>query len=161
MTQTNTFPGYEGMKTVSRSICNIRSAICDLRFYRSEEAPTAEEFQRLHKSQIANLKSLIANRVRAALCLVSLAPTLAYAQSEPITLRAERILDGRGGVISARNVVIRDGVIVEIGSATAGTVYDLRGLTVMPGGIDTHNHFAWHFDPSHHSCVSECQDFEL
>ncbi len=147
MTQTNTFPGYEWMKTVSRSICNIRSAICDLRFYRSEEAPTAEEFQRLHKRQIANLKSLIANRVSAALCLVSLAPTLAYAQSEPITLRAERILDGRGGVISARNVVIRDGVIVEIGSATAGTVYDLRGLTVMPGGIDTHNHFAWHFDP--------------
>ncbi|MEE8586004.1 MAG: amidohydrolase family protein, partial [Acidobacteriota bacterium] len=27
------------------------------------------------------------------------------------------------------------------------TVYDLSGMTLMPGGIDTHNHVAWHFDP--------------
>ncbi len=81
------------------------------------------------------------------LCLALFAPHVAFAQTDAITLRTDRILDGLGGVISAMNVVIRDAVIVEIGSTTAGTVYDLRGLTVMPGGIDTHNHFAWHFDP--------------
>ena len=81
------------------------------------------------------------------LYLALFAPHVAFAQTDAITLRTDRILDGLGGVISAMNVVIRDAVIVEIGSTTAGTVYDLRGLTVMPGGIDTHNHFAWHFDP--------------
>jgi imidazolonepropionase-like amidohydrolase len=31
--------------------------------------------------------------------------------------------------------------------------YDLRGLTLLPGGIDTHVHISWHFDPdgkTHH-----------
>jgi imidazolonepropionase-like amidohydrolase len=80
-------------------------------------------------------------------CLAFVAPHVAFAQSDAITLRTDRILDGRGGILSASNIVVRDGAIVEIGSKTAGTVYDLRGLTAMPGGIDTHNHFAWHFDP--------------
>ena len=81
------------------------------------------------------------------LCLALLVPQVTFEQTDVITLRTDRILDGRGGVISAGNVVIRDGAIVEIGFTASGTVYDLRGLTVMPGGIDTHNHFAWHFDP--------------
>ena len=58
------------------------------------------------------------------LCLALLVPHVTFAQTDVITLRTDRILDGRGGVISAGNVVIRDGVIVEIGSTTPGTVYE-------------------------------------
>jgi len=70
------------------------------------------------------------------------------AQSAPISLRAARVLDGRGGVQTDVVITILDGRIRTIepdrGAATAD--YDLRGLTLMPGGIDTHVHIHWHFD---------------
>jgi len=68
-------------------------------------------------------------------------------QSKTITLKTSRIIDGRGGVIEGMNIIVSDGKIREISKKEEGEVYDLTDLTVMPGGIDTHNHFAWHFDP--------------
>ena len=47
---------------------------------------------------------------------------------------------GRG----AADVGVRDGKIVaigDLGQASAGEVFDARGLTVLPGVIDTHTHF--------------------
>lgn len=78
--------------------------------------------------------------------LVLVIPNLVFAQTDAITLKASRILDGRGGVMEGKNIIIQNGKIIEIGTRTTGTVYDLKGLTVMPGGIDTHNHLDWHFD---------------
>lgn len=73
---------------------------------------------------------------------------LADAQDEVI-LRTDRLLDGRGSVLDDRDVVVRDGVIVRIAAreSVALPTYDLRGLTVLPGLIDTHVHVGWHFDP--------------
>ncbi len=70
------------------------------------------------------------------------------AQSPPVTLQADTVLDGRGKVLKNVRVVVQDGRIkgVESGprAATPGG-YDLRGLTVMPGWIDTHVHIMNHF----------------
>ena len=67
-----------------------------------------------------------------------------------IVLRADRVLDGRGGSMSGREVVVRDGrieAVAEAGSTTgAAAVYDLSGATLLPGLIDTHVHLGWHFD---------------
>jgi imidazolonepropionase-like amidohydrolase len=64
---------------------------------------------------------------------------------QPITIRAGRLLDGRGGV--RNNVVIRieGGRIVSVGPAQGTVTHDLSGATVMPGWIDTHVHVDWHF----------------
>ena len=64
-----------------------------------------------------------------------------------ITLRAGKILDGRGGATSEATVVIEGSRIAAVESRPReDATYDLRGLTLLPGGIDTHVHIAWHFD---------------
>ena len=71
------------------------------------------------------------------------------AEEDVIVLRADRVLDGRGGSMSGREVVVRDGrieAVVEAGSSTGAAVYDLSGATLLPGLIDTHVHLGWHFD---------------
>ena len=86
--------------------------------------------------------------VAAVLFLLALTgPPPAAAQDA--VLRAERILDGRGGVLPAGDLLIRDGRIVEIlppGTGVGGVVHELAGLTLLPGLIDTHVHIGWHFD---------------
>jgi len=65
--------------------------------------------------------------------------------ASPVTIRAGRVLDGRGGV--ARDVVlqIEDGRIARVGRGTGKATYDLPSATLMPGWIDTHVHIGWHF----------------
>ena len=68
---------------------------------------------------------------------------------ETTVLRAARILDGRGGVLEDRDLVVRDGRIAEIvprGAGRGDRVHDLTALTVLPGYIDTHVHIGNHFD---------------
>jgi len=70
----------------------------------------------------------------------------AWATAQPVVLKTSTILDGKGQVLKNRDIVIEDGRIVRISDATEKATYDLSGLTVMPGWIDTHVHFAVHFD---------------
>ncbi len=73
---------------------------------------------------------------------------LAAAQNSPVVLRVSTLLDGRGHVVHDTTIVVEHGKIARVGSAPAGArVFDLRGLTVMPGWIDTHEHITWHFGP--------------
>ncbi len=74
----------------------------------------------------------------------------------PITIHAGRLLDGRGKALADVTVVVAGSRIVSVRTGSgAGTAappgspaasWDLRGLTVLPGGIDTHVHIGWHFD---------------
>ena len=65
-----------------------------------------------------------------------------------LTLRADRIIDGRGNVLQDRDIVVIDGAIAGFFERDADAVsYDLTGLTILPGLIDTHVHVGWHFDP--------------
>ncbi len=69
----------------------------------------------------------------------------AFSQTPAITLETDTVLDGRGKVLKNARIVIRDGRIESVASGAGSTTYDLRGLTVMPGWIDTHVHIMNHF----------------
>jgi imidazolonepropionase-like amidohydrolase len=79
--------------------------------------------------------------VRLALLLLW-APVL----GQQIVLRTGTLLDGKGGVLHNQDVVIEGSRIVAVRPAKGAATYDLRGLTMMPGWIDTHVHLDWHFD---------------
>ena len=80
----------------------------------------------------------------------SLAQTPAMTNSQtaqPIVLHADRIIDGRGKVISGGSVTVLGAKISKVDASSAGTVtYDLKGLTLLPGLIDAHSHLSWYFN---------------
>ncbi len=65
----------------------------------------------------------------------------------PIVIEADRMLDGRGGVIGSTRIVVENGKISRLDPKAVGVTYDLRGFTVLPGWIDTHVHIGSHFGP--------------
>jgi len=81
--------------------------------------------------------------MKSILCFTLFAASV-YAQS--IVIRTSTILDGRGGVLKNRQIVIEGSKIRTVAVGTTKATYDLRGLTVMPGWIDTHIHLNWHLD---------------
>ena len=84
------------------------------------------------------------------------APVRSAPPAPPIAIRAGRLLDGRGKALADVTVVVAGSRIVSVRSgsgagaaappASPAASWDLRGLTVLPGGIDTHVHIGWHFD---------------
>lgn len=69
----------------------------------------------------------------------------------PITIRAARVLDGKGGSIANGVITIQGTKITSVAAAasTQGPVtYDLGDVTVLPGMIDVHVHLNWYFGPS-------------
>ncbi len=82
----------------------------------------------------------------AAVALLAAASLGAPALAAPLVVRAARVLDGRGGEVANAQVVIDNGRIVRVEPAQGRADLDLRGATLLPGGIDTHVHIGWHFD---------------
>ena len=88
--------------------------------------------------------------MRTALTAIGLvlAAAAAQAQEDTLTIRAGRLLDGLGNV--RENVVVRVTgqriAAVEAADDAAPATYDLSGLTLMPGLIDTHVHLTAHFN---------------
>ncbi len=76
------------------------------------------------------------------------APVPASAQSTPVTIHAGRVLDGRGGAVNDAVVTVRGGRIVRVEPAVPGTraTYELPGMTLLPGLIDSHAHVVWYFN---------------
>jgi imidazolonepropionase-like amidohydrolase len=64
-----------------------------------------------------------------------------------IALRTSTLLDGKGGTLRDTVIVVRGGKVERIGGPVpqGAVVYDLKGLTVAPGLIDTHEHVTYHF----------------
>jgi imidazolonepropionase-like amidohydrolase len=75
---------------------------------------------------------------------------MAFAQDR-VVLQTSVLLDGKGGVLKNQQIVIEGGRIVSVGPGKANVDYDLTGLTVMPGWVDTHVHLQWHMDANHKS----------
>lgn len=93
---------------------------------------------------------------RRVLALGGLVAALAFAGqggSAPVaaqsaattTIRAARVLDGRGGRLTNATVEIAGGRIVKIDQRTGAVSYDLGNVTLLPGLIDTHVHIGYHF----------------
>jgi imidazolonepropionase-like amidohydrolase len=70
-----------------------------------------------------------------------------FSQDQPILLKAPTVLDGKGGVRHNTTVVVEGGTIRRIDASARGATYNLTGLTLMPGLIDTHVHLGSHFGP--------------
>ena len=72
----------------------------------------------------------------------------AFAQETPITIQAGRLIDGSGNVQEDATVTVTGSRItgVSVGTRDNAATYDLSGLTLMPGLIDTHVHLTAHFD---------------
>ena len=65
-------------------------------------------------------------------------------------LQTSTLLDGkRRACCTISRLVEEGGKIVSMGPGASKADYDLRGLTLMPGWIDTHVHLQWHMDANH------------
>lgn len=66
-----------------------------------------------------------------------------------LVLTADRVLDGRGGVLEDHGVVVREDRIAAVLPVSelppGGRRLDFPGGTILPGFIDTHVHLHWHF----------------
>lgn len=70
-----------------------------------------------------------------------------HSQTTPrrIVIAASTILDGKGHVLKNNRIVVEGTKIVAIDPKASPIDYDLRGLTVLPGWIDAHDHITWSF----------------
>jgi len=91
--------------------------------------------------------SLLSLRSFRSFFFLALTFAAAALAQEPVTLRVGKLLDGRGGSRENVTVTVEGSRIVKVEPGeVAKPTWDLRGLTLMPGGVDTHVHIAWHFD---------------
>ncbi|MEO8039000.1 MAG: amidohydrolase family protein [Betaproteobacteria bacterium] len=60
-----------------------------------------------------------------------------------LLIRGARVFDGSGNAPVTADVAVRDGRIVEVGTAAEGAreVVDAGGLALMPGIVDVHTHY--------------------
>lgn len=83
------------------------------------------------------------------LAAASILPAQAMTQTapQPIVIRADRIIDGRGNVIQGGDIVVENDKITRVDKTASGTpTYDLKGYTLLPGLIDAHAHLSWYFN---------------
>jgi len=87
--------------------------------------------------------------VLSILAICALAPRISAQTLVPhqrIAIAASNVLDGKGHQLQDVRIVIEGSTIAAIGPTVEGPVdYDLRGLTVLPGWIDAHDHITWIF----------------
>jgi len=70
--------------------------------------------------------------------------TASLGNAQDLVITNARIIDGTGTTIEQGSVVVEDGRIVSVSAGktdAGGPQLDARGMTVMPGLIDTHVHF--------------------
>ena len=91
---------------------------------------------------------------KVAVCLLGILFSRAQAQSpatqaaapkQRIVIAAGTVLDGKGHVLRNTRIVVQGSKIVALDPKAKPVDYDLRGLTVLPGWIDSHVHIAWSF----------------
>jgi imidazolonepropionase-like amidohydrolase len=85
-------------------------------------------------------------RYTVSLVLVAcvMATSRTSTQDAAIVIKAGTLLDGKGGTLRNTSIVVEGERIARIGAQASPVTYDLTGLTVMPGWIDTHVHIDHH-----------------
>ncbi len=84
---------------------------------------------------------------RLIACLLFVIPAFGQEKPKQIVIAASTVFDGKGGVVHNTRIVIEGSKIVRIDPKAGPVDYDLRGLTVLPGWIDSHVHITWSFGP--------------
>jgi imidazolonepropionase-like amidohydrolase len=64
-----------------------------------------------------------------------------------VSLRAARVFDGTGQVLTNAVVEVQGARILSVGARPGPVTRDLGDVTVLPGLIDVHTHIDWHFGP--------------
>lgn len=83
--------------------------------------------------------------LRAALAVL-VAGAGVHAQQSETRIRAARVIDGAGEVLSNVTVVVKGSSITAVEASGAKPVdIDLGQATLLPGLIDVHVHIGWHF----------------
>ncbi len=77
--------------------------------------------------------------------LVIVVTPVVRAQDQPITIRAARVIDGKGKLLPNATVEVQGSKITNIDQRTGPVTYDLGRATLMPGMIDVHVHIGYHF----------------
>ncbi|HEY4306290.1 MAG TPA: amidohydrolase family protein [Gemmatimonadaceae bacterium] len=86
-------------------------------------------------------------RAQLVVAAAALFPHIMNAQTKPIVIHADRMVDGRGHVTQNATVVVDGAKIKSVGGANGAPVtYDLTGMTLIPGLIDAHSHLSWYFN---------------
>ena len=83
-----------------------------------------------------------------AIATAVVAPVVVAQQPDAITIRAARVLDGRGKLLTNAVVEIRGSKIVAVDQRKTAVTHDLGDVTLMPGMIDVHTHVELHFPPN-------------
>ena len=81
----------------------------------------------------------------AVLCCCVAAAAYTQPASTNVTIRAGKLLDGRGGSQQNAVILVDGDKISSLGKGNGVVTHDLSKYTVLPGFIDTHVHILWHF----------------
>jgi len=90
------------------------------------------------------------SRVAVSLALLSGVIGLSAQSPEVVTIKAARIVDGRGHLLLDSIITVTGSKITAVGpqSSRSGPItYDLSNATLMPGMIDVHVHLEYFFGP--------------
>ena len=79
--------------------------------------------------------------------MIAFALAAAQTPDKQIVIAADTVLDGKGHLLRNTRIVVEGSRIVRIDPNAGPVTYDLRGLTVLPGWIDSHVHITWSFGP--------------
>ena len=91
----------------------------------------------------------MSQRLPSLAVVVLVAGAVVLAQEPEFRIRAARVFDGTGKVLSKATVVVRGTTIAAIEPSSSEPVdADLPQATLLPGMIDVHSHIGWHFGPN-------------
>ena len=99
--------------------------------------------------KLRTVATILAASLMAACPRPARVDTDASLPASAITILAPRVLDGRGASLTNARIVVSGSKIVRVDQGVptdAAATYDLRGLTVLPGLIDVHDHIGWYFN---------------
>ena len=81
------------------------------------------------------------------LCAIGALEAQGRGGAQPITIRAARVLDGRGAVLAKGVIEVQGSKITAVDQRPGTVTYDLGDATLLPGLIDVHVHLNWIFGP--------------
>jgi imidazolonepropionase-like amidohydrolase len=104
----------------------------------------------LGKGTYCGVMNQTVSHVAVSIALLSGVIGLSAQSPQVVTIKAARIVDGRGNVLRDSIITVTGSKITAVNPQTSRTgpiTYDLRSATLMPGMIDVHVHLNYFFGP--------------